>query len=87
MFHELSHWTGHKSRLNREKGNKKDSPLEKILAASGKEDTHKFNLTGVKCMDYNPILRLSYKRYTCQLKYMGQFTEQLKNCFCEAKIQ
>ena len=35
MFHELSHWTGHKSRLNRKKGNKKgskDYAFEELIA-------------------------------------------------------
>ena len=34
-FHELSHWTGHKSRLNRPKGNKKGSKayaFEELIA-------------------------------------------------------
>ena len=35
LFHELSHWTGHKSRLNRKKGNKKgskDYAFEELIA-------------------------------------------------------
>lgn len=35
LFHELSHWTGHKSRLNRKKGNKKGSKayaFEELIA-------------------------------------------------------